>query len=79
MPQREKAKKKAESEAWIIDRLWENYKKGRKPGKSLVTDVSRYKKYLKPAFGSKEPKEIVALEVDRMRISLLKKKSPQCH
>jgi integrase len=71
------AKKKAESEKWTIDRLWETYKKGRKPGNSLVTDISRYNKYLKPAFGSKEPKEIVALEVDRMRIALLKKKSPQ--
>jgi integrase len=71
------AKKKAESEKWTIDRLWQTYKKGRKPGKSLVTDISRYNKYLKPAFGSKEPKEIVALEVDRMRIALLKKKSPQ--
>jgi integrase len=70
-------KKKEESEKWTIDRLWESYKKGRKPGKSLVTDISRYRKYLKPAFGSKEPKEIVAMEVNRMRITLLKKKSPQ--
>ena len=44
------AKKKEESKKWTIDRLWETYKKGRKPGKSLVTDVSRYKKYLKPSF-----------------------------
>jgi integrase len=73
----EAAKKKAELEKWTIDRLWKAYKKGRTAGKGLVTDTSRYNKYLKSAFGNKEPKEIVALEVDRMRISLLKKKSPQ--
>jgi integrase len=71
------AKKKAESQKWTIDRLWEQYRNGRKPGNSLSTDESRYRKYLKSAFGSKEPNEIVALEVDRMRIALLKKKSPQ--
>jgi len=71
------AKKREESEKWTIDRLWKTYKKGRKQGKSLVTDISRYNKYLKPAFGNKEPNEIVALEVHRMRIALLKKKSPQ--
>lgn len=71
------AQKKAVAEKWTIERLWETYKKGRRPGKSLVTDVSRYNKYLKPAFGNKQPTEILALDIDRLRISLLKKKSPQ--
>ena len=73
--------KKAEEEAkigrWTIDRLWEEYKKQRKPGKGLDVDTNRYKLHLKNTFGDKEPQEILALDVNRLRINLLKKKSPQ--
>lgn len=71
------AQKKAEADKWTIDRLFEKYKEGRTKNKALATDTGRYEKYLKPAFGSKEPREIIALDVDRMRINLLKKLSPQ--
>jgi integrase len=73
----EEAAKKAEAEKWTIDTLFKEYKKGRKKGKSLKTDEGRYKNYLKKPFGDKEPKDIIALDVDRLRIRLLKKKSPQ--
>ena len=73
----EKAKKKAEEGRWTIQRLFDEYIQGRAPGKSLKTDLGRYEKYLKTSFGDTEPKDILALDVDRLRIKLLKKKSAQ--
>ncbi|TET85344.1 MAG: site-specific integrase [Desulfobacteraceae bacterium] len=68
---------KAKKNIWTIDRLWEEYKR-QKPGlKGLVQDENRYKKYIKPAFGSKEPKKLLPLDVDRVRLKMLKTKSPQ--
>lgn len=71
------AAKKAEDARWTIEKLWNEYKAGRKPGKSLHTDALRYEKYLQGPFGKREPKELVPLDVDRIRIKLLKKLSPQ--
>jgi len=73
----EEAAKQAETKKWTIDRLFKEYKKGRKKGNSLKIDEGRCKNYLKKPFGGKEPKDIIALDVDRLRIKLLKKRSPQ--
>ena len=73
----EQARKDAEAGKWTIEKLWDEYSNGRETGKSLSSDKSRYEKYLKTPFGNKEPKNIQALDVDRLRIMLLKKKSPQ--
>ncbi len=72
-----KAEKQAEAGKWTINKLFNEYMNGRTPGKSLTTDKGRYDKYLKAPFGETEPKNILALDVDRLRIKLLKKKSPQ--
>lgn len=72
-----KAALEAENNRWVIDRLWEEYKAQRPDSKSLRTDDNRYQNYIKPRFGNKEPKEIIQLDVDRLRINLLKKKKPQ--
>jgi integrase len=69
--------KKAEEGKWTVQKLWDAYSEGRTSNKSLVTDKGRYEKYLKIPFGNKEPKDIVSLDVNRLRIKLLKKKSPQ--
>jgi len=69
--------KNAEAARWTIDKLWKEYKTSRPDNKSRATDESRYNKYLKPLFADKEPKALVALDVDRMRIKLLKKLTPQ--
>jgi hypothetical protein len=74
---KEQAKRDAESKKWTIDRLFEEYLKGRPDNKGLSIDKGRYNNYLKPAFGKKEPKDILPLDVDRLRIKLLKKRSPQ--
>lgn len=64
------------AEAWTIDRLWQEYTAHRQI-KGLVQDRCRYEKYLKPTWGGKEPQEIRPLEVDRLRLQLLKGKAPQ--
>ena len=38
---------------------------------------SRFEKYLRPFWGDKEPHDITALEVDRLRLRILKDKAPQ--
>lgn len=70
------AEKDDEASRWTINRLWEEYKAQRSP-KGIVQDANRYKNHLADDFGGKEPSEIVTLDVDRLRLRLLKKKSPQ--
>ena len=45
--------------------------------KSIVSDENRFNNYIKPRFGKKEPGELIQLEIDRLRINLLKKRAPQ--
>ena len=73
----EEARKKAEDDRWTLDRLWDEYQKGHIFTKSLKVDEGRYNLYLKEPFGSKETKDILLLDVDRLRLKALKTKSPQ--
>lgn len=75
--QEEKAKKAAEEGRWTVQRLWEAYAAQREETRSFESDISRYNLYLKEPLGDKELKDLVPLDVDRIRIRLLKKKSPQ--
>ncbi|CCK82404.1 tyrosine-type recombinase/integrase [Desulfobacula toluolica] len=75
--EQEEAKKAAEAGKYTIEKLWQEYKLNRPSGKSLKIDQGRYEKYIEPVFGRKEPQEIIKLDVDRVRIKLLKKLSPQ--
>lgn len=75
--QEEAARQEEAKIIWTIDRLWEQYKESRPKNKSRDTDESRYDKYLKRAFGNKEPHEIISLDTDRLRIRLSKKLAPQ--
>lgn len=52
--------------------LWERYQEQKSEIKSNAQDRSRWTKYLAPAFGAKEPHEIVTLDVDRLRLKLKK-------
>ncbi len=72
------AQKEADASRWTVARLWERYQEG-KPRNYAAhqSDVSRFNKYLKDSIGDKEPKDILPLDVDRIRIKLLKTKSPQ--
>ncbi len=73
----EQAQKIAEAGKYTIEKLWQEYKLNRPSGKSLKIDQGRYEKYIEPVFGKKEPKNLIKLDVDRVRIKLLKKLSPQ--
>ncbi len=72
----QEALKDAESNRWTVERLWEKYTVSRNL-KGIVTDQNRFQNYIKPSFGDKEPQEIAPLDVDRLRINLLKKRKPQ--
>lgn len=73
----EKAQNAAELRRWTVDKLFNEYIKGRPANKARSIDKGRYINYIKPHFGNTEPKEILPLDVDRLRIRLLKKRSPQ--
>jgi integrase len=72
-----KAAKIAEAGKWTLDKLWEEYEANKPDSKSINTDKGRFKKYLSPSFGTKEPHEIIRLDVDRLRVNLSKKLKPQ--
>ncbi len=73
----EKATRKAKAGKWTIDRLWAEYSSQREGADGQGSDKSRYNKYLRSKFGSLEPSELIQLEIDRLRIKLLKTKKPQ--
>lgn len=73
----EKALKEAEADRWTLDRLWGKYKSGRVYDSNLSIDDGRYRKHLHPSFGDKEPGDLILLDVDRLRLNLSKKLSPQ--
>jgi len=73
----EKAAKEAKEAVWTVNRLFKEYMKGRPNNKARGVDKGRYENYLKVPFGAKEPKDILPLDVDRLRIKLLKKRAPQ--
>ena len=74
---RKEARKKADQDRWTLERLWEGYKKNRFQNKGLRVDEGRYKKYIKPDFENKEPKDIVLLDVDRLKRRRLNNLAPQ--
>jgi len=67
---------KTKAHRWTIDRLWDEYKKNNPRLKGVVTDQNRYKNHIKPSFKDREPKDILPLDVDRLRLKLLKTKAP---
>lgn len=75
--EREQAEQDAERNKWTVDRLWEEYKAQRALNKGLNVDANRYENHLQPVFGKRTPDEIITLDIDRLRVKLLKTKSPQ--
>ncbi len=58
-----------------LSRLWAEYQ-AQNSIKGIVTDQNRFDLHIKPTFGDRTPAEIVPLDLDRLRVRLLKKKSP---
>ena len=71
------AEKRIKENTWTIGRLWSLYETTLTNDKSRKVDEGRYNKYIKDRFGSKEPHEIILLDVDRLRLKLSRKLSPQ--
>ncbi|MFH1147475.1 MAG: site-specific integrase [Pseudomonadota bacterium] len=76
--EQERAAKDADQGRWTIARLWTEYKR-HKPGlKGVRQDENRYKLYIEPRLGDKEPGDTLPLDADRIRLSMMKNgKSPQ--
>jgi integrase len=72
-----KAAKLAEAGKMTLARLWEEYKSSKPDSKSINTDRGNFENHLKPDFGNREPHNIIRLDVDRLRIKLLKTLKPQ--
>jgi integrase len=63
-------------ETWTLSRLWQEYKQVH-PLKGLAQDESRFRTYLEGPVGKKEPKDLMPLDIDRLKLRQLKGKSPQ--
>lgn len=74
--EKEKALKDKEAGRWTFNKLWQSYRENNPGLKGMVTDENRFTNYILPYFGDKEPCNILPLDVDRMRLKLLKTKAP---
>ena len=72
--QRQKQRQKAAE--WTIGMLWDEYSQTLK-STGNKTDQYNWKNHLQKSFAKKKPDELVKLDTDRIKISLLKIKSPQ--
>ena len=75
---REEEKRKIEEEEgrWTVRRLWAEYKRQRPDLKGLVTDENRFQLHIEPKFGDHEPHELSPMDIDRLRLSLMKTHAP---
>ncbi len=62
---------------WTVERLWQEYRAQKPDSEGLRIDQGRFDNYLKAGLGSKEPRNIAQLDVDRLRIGVAKTKKPQ--
>lgn len=69
-------KREREKRKWTFDRLWDEYKEVNSHLRGLVKEENRYSKHIKNKIGKKEPKDLIPIEIDRIRINSLKKLKP---
>ncbi|HJX15842.1 MAG TPA: site-specific integrase [Candidatus Deferrimicrobiaceae bacterium] len=72
----EEAAKAVEEGRWTFNRLWDAWKEANQHKKGIVKDDNRYRTHLKGPFGDKEPRELVPLDVERLRVRMLKTSAP---
>jgi integrase len=75
-PSRKELREAKKAKPWTIDALWEDYQAKRPDLKSMQKDSSRYKHDLKQHFGKKKPSELAHLDIDRLRLRLMKTQAP---
>ena len=69
--------KENKQEEWTIKRLWAEYLSTKPRTKGYVVDEGRFKLHIEKNLGGKRLEDLAPLDLDRLRISLLKGKSPQ--
>jgi integrase len=74
-----RARKRQEKEEreWTIKRLWEEYISTKPRTKGYIVDDQRFKNHIEPTLGDKKLEDIAPLDLDRLRLRLLKEKAPQ--
>lgn len=63
---------KRTDERWTISKLWASYCEMHPGNKILRAETLKFDHYIKPVLGDKEPAELLALDVDRLRLKLQK-------
>ena len=61
---------------WTFDKIWREYLASKPDLKGIVTDRNRYEKHLQPMLGRKEPKDLVYLDIERLKRKLMKDHKP---
>jgi len=74
---REKKAREKLIQEWTINRLWKEYIETKPKTKSFIIDDQRFKNHLEPILGDKKLEDLAPLDLDRLRIKLLKEKAPQ--
>jgi integrase len=74
---REKKAREKLIQEWTIKRLWTEYIETKPKTKSFIIDDQRFKNHIEPKLGDKRLEDLAPLDLDRLRISLLKERSPQ--
>jgi len=76
--ERRALKRQKENEViWTLSKLWKEYKASTQMIKGVATDQSRFKRHIQPTLGNKQLKELAPVDIDRLRIHLIKKLKPQ--
>jgi len=68
----EEAEKQAEAGRMTFERLWSLYLQNKPDLKGVAQDESRYRRYIQPDFGEKEPVALIPLDVDRLKLRMKK-------
>jgi integrase len=71
-----KAQEKEKKE-WTITKLWQEYIETKPKTRSFRNDDQRFKLHIEPTLGYKKLEDVAPLDLDRLRIKLLKEKAPQ--
>ncbi|MGA2466162.1 MAG: site-specific integrase [Thermodesulfobacteriota bacterium] len=74
---REKKAKEKLIQEWTIKRLWTEYIETKPKTKSFIIDDQRFRNHMEPVLGNKKLEDLAPLDLDRLRIKLLKEKAPQ--
>jgi integrase len=65
---RRKAAAEKKAKVWTVNALWDEYRRAHPEKKSIQDAGRKFDKNIRPGIGKKEPKNIVPLDIDRIRL-----------